>query len=704
MKARFGWIIALPLLLAPLYAQSPKVLVLNSYHDGFAWSDGIMRGISAALGEADSLYIEYLDSKRFPYATVAPEMRDLLARKYADTTFAAAITADDNALRFMLEYHRELFPDVPVVFCGLNDRAIDLASYRSWLTGLYERNDFTETIEAALRLFPETSAVLVVTDNSTSGLAQEETLSEIASDQFPELAFRFLNADRAITLERVQKAVRMAEPHTIVYFSDLYLDGRNEYQDYRTYLQPLTAESGIPFFSHSEFFLGYGIIGGKINAGIYQGEYAAGVVKRPLSGADPAAIPIDSASPNLYIFDTAVLERFSVPLRRLPEESELINQNSTGLTLLLRWLIPLGAGLIFFASLSLAFYITIRRRLEAERRLAYEQGLFSALLDNIPDFIYFKDRDCRILKINSSLAEFYDLAHPDEALGKSDEDFYSPRMAEQARRKELNILASGEPLINYEEFVERPQTGGFWLASTKLPLRDAYGSIIGTFGLSRDITERKRHTQEIERSLEEKNILLREINHRVKNNLAIISSLIALQERESENRESAKILEELRGRIYSIALVHERLYRSENFSSISVGDYLADLTGTVMSIFADAGPEIDISIDAGNIVLPLDTAVPLGLILNELLTNSVKHAFPSGPTAERRIAIEGSRLNGELIFTIRDNGAGYPQPFQPDTATGLGFTLIQALLAQIEGRITVENREGAWSRITLPAP
>jgi PAS domain S-box-containing protein len=222
-----------------------------------------------------------------------------------------------------------------------------------------------------------------------------------------------------------------------------------------------------------------------------------------------------------------------------------------------------------------------------------------------------------------------------------------------------------------------------------------------------DLSETKRKEAQIRASLAEKEVLLREVHHRVKNNLEVIISLAELQTIKISDPAVMASIRELQERIRSIALVHENLYRSENLEQIQVQTYLEKVVHFLIISFAPSGS--DVNVDADDIVMNIEQAIPCGLIVNELVTNAFKHAFPHGtqhlnqPEARRiKIRLEQDEQNYRL--TVSDNGIGLPADLDPQQATTLGLRLVNLLSLQLHGQMQAETAAGARFRITFPRP
>ncbi len=232
-----------------------------------------------------------------------------------------------------------------------------------------------------------------------------------------------------------------------------------------------------------------------------------------------------------------------------------------------------------------------------------------------------------------------------------------------------------------------------WVLDRAFPVRDEQGRVFRLAGIVEDITERKRMQYQIRQSLSEKDVLLKEIHHRVKNNMQILSSLSRMQARKVSDDHFKSVLLAGESRIRSMALIHEKLYHTGRLSEIVLRDYLNDLVREIshMHDFAAGGFKIDIRTD--NIVLNLDTAIPCGLIVNELLSNSLKHAFPDGRKAHIAITVQ-ERSPGRFTMRVADNGVGLPADFVLEKAESFGLQLVDLLIKQLDGTFSVNREHG----------
>ncbi len=239
-----------------------------------------------------------------------------------------------------------------------------------------------------------------------------------------------------------------------------------------------------------------------------------------------------------------------------------------------------------------------------------------------------------------------------------------------------------------------------WLQWSFRAIFDRRGQVSEFQAVGRDITELKRNEEQIKASLKEKDALLKEIHHRVKNNLQIISSILSLQEARVSDPASREVLADSRNRIKSMALIHERLYGSGNLSSIDFAEYLNSLMNHLSYSYGANGGRISARTDIEDLSLNIDIAIPLGLIVNELVTNSYKHAFPGEAAGEIFVELHKVSEKGYLLV-VGDNGAGMPHDFDLDRTPSLGLQLVHALVQQTNSQVTIEREKGTVFRIAF---
>ncbi|TNE99107.1 MAG: PAS domain S-box protein, partial [Bacteroidetes bacterium] len=231
----------------------------------------------------------------------------------------------------------------------------------------------------------------------------------------------------------------------------------------------------------------------------------------------------------------------------------------------------------------------------------------------------------------------------------------------------------------------------YWMEIFLNPIFDSNGKVSEISLVAHDISEKKKSSIEIEQSLKEKEVLLKEIHHRVKNNLQIISSILNLQSSFVSDENTLGILLESRNRIRSMAIIHETLYKSEVFSSLNFGNYIEDLCNNLISSYQITG-RIRLESDIHQVNMILDQAIPCGLLINEIITNSLKYAWPEHNDGIISVRLEQKGKTVEL--EVSDNGIGLPDQFEQMNTETLGLQLIATLTEQLDGQLDVNTENG----------
>jgi PAS domain S-box-containing protein len=218
-----------------------------------------------------------------------------------------------------------------------------------------------------------------------------------------------------------------------------------------------------------------------------------------------------------------------------------------------------------------------------------------------------------------------------------------------------------------------------------------------------EIAERMRAEELIKASLREKEVMLKEIHHRVKNNLQVISSLLRLQSRSIDDHDILEIFQESQHRVRSMALIHEKLYRSQDLAHVDFGSYIQDLANFLFRSYTSQRGAVDLDIDANDVSLPIDTAVPCGLIINELISNSLKHAFVDGREGKIQVRLVADQER-QIRLSVSDDGVGFSEDIDYTTSPSLGLQLVNTLVDQLDGQIELYNGSGTRFEIAFAAP
>jgi Signal transduction histidine kinase len=216
-----------------------------------------------------------------------------------------------------------------------------------------------------------------------------------------------------------------------------------------------------------------------------------------------------------------------------------------------------------------------------------------------------------------------------------------------------------------------------------------------------DITDRKNATDKLKSSLNEKKVLIKEIHHRVKNNMQIISSLLNLQSQHLKDDEkvAATVLKESQNRVRSMAMIHEKLYQSKDFTHIRFEDYIKRLLSDLFYSYNTSSDQVKLVVDVEDVNLNMETAVPCGLIISELFSNSLKYAFPEGRVGEIKVSLKQETDDQRFVLTVADDGVGLPPDLDFKNTMTLGLELVNNLTKQIDGEIELDRSHGTEFKI-----
>ncbi len=338
----------------------------------------------------------------------------------------------------------------------------------------------------------------------------------------------------------------------------------------------------------------------------------------------------------------------------------------------------------------------IRKR--AEDALRNSERKYKEMADTLPQPLFEMNKSGRLTFINNSAFDYfgYDESDLDDGIEACDV-ILTERIASCA---EMLKLLTNKDLPCFECTARKKDGSTFPVMVCSSPIIRNH-KVTGARGVMMDLTERKIYEEKIMASLRANDLLLKEIHHRVKNNLQVISSLLSLQSSSIQDENTIEVLRESQNRIRSMALIHERLYRSGDLSKIDFADYTRNLTSFLFRSYGVKLDLVKLRLDVEDVFLSIDKAIPCGLIINELVSNCLKHAFPGDKSGEICLNIKSEK--DLLTMIVKDNGVGLKEGMDLKETNSLGLKLIETLVNQLKGKMDMRNVDGVEFRITFAA-
>lgn len=345
--------------------------------------------------------------------------------------------------------------------------------------------------------------------------------------------------------------------------------------------------------------------------------------------------------------------------------------------------------------------ITANKTMEAELRA--ERDLSAAFLNHAAALVVVLDREGRILRFNREAERVSGFLF-EEVQGKCPWDtVLPPEIAQTVREIAFDALLNDPTRLtgsHTNEWLHRD--GGRKLIEwTNSVLVDPNSSVNYVVSIGLDVTERNKIQVALELSIREKSALLKEIHHRVKNNLQVIASLLRMEARRSVATETRQVLTDMQARIRSMALLHEMLYRSGTLASVELGAYLSELAKQVFQTQQLTPGLLQLKLDLDRIAVNMDQAMPLGLLLTELVANCVKHAFPDNRPGEVSVTLHPLGVDARWSLEVMDTGIGLPPDFETVRGQSLGLQLVDDLCSQLDGELEIATQPDAVTRFTV---
>ncbi len=705
-----------------------RVLILNSYHPGYQWTDGETSGVLAALGGSPKdiqVYVEYMGTKWASAPNYFQQLRDAYATKFRKLRFDVIVATDDDALRFLLDNREVVFGKIPTVFCGVNNLDPDQLRGHELYTGVNEVADIRGGLDLALRLHPFTRRVAVISDSSISGRKIRAQFERDAREYTSRLAFEYLGDGPVdAVLQRVSGLPGDSLVFHLVYFSDA--NGKIINNDETAAL--ISRASHVPVYGAWDFSLGHGIVGGKLLAGRDQGLLAGDMARRILAGAGVEDIPAVMSSPSRFMFDYEQLRRFGIRRADLPPESVIINAPPSFYALNKALVWGGVGGLAGLSGVIVLLLVSRARRRRAEETLRASEEKFRTLVENLRIGVYRCSAAApgRFLQVNPAMERIF---------GRPATPFVEVPMADLFvdPRDHLTLLddVRAHGFVRDREIALRAGGGAVrTIAVTATAAgRDERGDIPWIDGTAEDVTDRREMERRLALAdrLASIGTLAAGVAHEINNPLSYIlsnlrflsSELAALEALEPERlAEARKVTDEaLEGaeRVRRIVLdLHTFARPSDEQGPVDV-HRLLDLAINIASNHIRFRARL--VKDYGQIPPVHGDEARLSQVAVNLLINAAQ-AIPEGRPEHNEIrVVTRADPAGRLVIEVHDSGCGIPpelrsRVFEPffttkpvGTGTGLGLSICLGIVTSLGGEITMESEvaRGTVFRVTLPA-
>jgi PAS domain S-box-containing protein len=752
-----------PALRADLHAKS--VLVLHSYYKGYRWTDDEGRGIDSVLLPelgASNIYIEYMDTKRFYGPESQVQFPEIYARKFASHHFDAIVATDNDAFDFLREYRDKLFPNTPVVFCGVNFQQTDIAGHRGF-TGVSEEADVKDTLDLAFRLHSGTRHVYVVNDTTETGRTVHDELVRLMPSYAAHVDFTSLED---YSMPEMLAMLRNLPPNSLVFYSFFSRDKTGRFFEYDQSASAVAKASKAPIYGAWDFNLGYGMVGGKLISGFYQGVAAGEIVLRVLRGENPDSIPVvrfGADRPNRYMFDYLQLQRFGIPLSALPKDSLIENMPASFFRRHSMGTLAGAALFLFLILMNFLLWLNIRRRKAAERLLWDQQEHLEELVASRS--VQLEDLNSRlrldILKreatqnalresqqlLNQTFASLRDcllivgaesriIADCNPAttrlFGYTREELVGQSVGllhvDQASFEKFSLLAlqaiQEKGYLRMQAFQMKRKDGEvFATQHMVMPLHNEEGELVSWVSVIRDVTEETRVEEKLEQyrrklrklaaeltvvEARERRQIAAELHENLGQLLATAKLKIAPMRTMANNAQLESGLTEVQG------LVEEALQQTRSLTYQVSSPILYQLGLEVAlkwlaeNMAGQYGYRVAFTRLGESGSLPEESSGFLFSAVRELLVNVAKHAAAS------EVAVRLRWLDDCVEVLVKDNGKGFRRTGLSDfsdlktgvseSADGFGLFNIQERVSDLGGWVWLhtEPQRGTAVKIHLP--
>ena len=508
--------------------QNKEVLLIHSYHKGYVWTDDISKTIEKNFDEHKDIELTtvYMDTKRIDDDSYLENLAKLYKQQFSNRKFDLIIISDNNAFDFLSKYYDFLFKDTPLLFCGINNYSKEILDKLSFsnISGVAEEVDIEKNFELISKLHPNLNNLLIINDNSTTGLAIKKDLIPIIEKY--KKKFKIEYTDNLEINDLKMKVSKLEKSNNAILFVLLFKDTTGKYFTYKQSFEEVRNVSHAPIYGLWDFYLNSGMVGGLLTSAIAQGDTVSKMALEVLNGKNIKEIPVVEKSPNIYMFDYNELKRFNINISQYIENPTIINEPSSIYKEHKKFFIVSILTILLLSIIVINLKTIIQRKEKLELELSNRLEFDKVLLDTIPNPIYYKNIEGKFLGCNTSFATLVNSAR-DDIIGKTAFDFFSYKVANK------NTLIDKELL---ETFGTSSSEFTFYTSSNEMKHiilnKAVYKNIDGTVGgivcIMDDITERIQQKQFLiqQSKLAEMGDMIAAIAHQWNEPLVELSALV----------------------------------------------------------------------------------------------------------------------------------------------------------------------------------
>lgn len=714
------------------FADDKKhVLILNSYHQGYKWTDDLTKGAIESMAAKRSdlkFYIEYMGTKWVFDKLYFEKLQDIYKTKFEAIRFDAIIAADNDAFDFLKKYRKGTFGDVPVVFCGVNWFKSEDLKGQTLYTGVNEDADIAANLDLMLKLHPNLKNLYVVVDLTTTGQIVHQKIKELIPRYRNSLTFHILDD---LEIQQIMKSVASLGDDSLVLLTVYQKDKTGAFVEYSDFASQLSKSSRVPVYGLWDFDLGFGILGGLLTSGYAQGSSAGAITLRILNGEAADSIPVIMESPNRYRFDFMQMERFGIKSQQLPSDSSIINEPDSFYEVNKGLVWGLFAGIALLTLSTIILMINTHRRNVAEEAFRSSEERYSTLVDNLALGVFRNDGlpGGKFLQVNPAMVKMFGYESTVDFLSLSVDDLYQDP---EERSLVLEEIATKGFVKDKEVRMRKRDGEQVWVSINSNAKYDNEGRLVWIDGIYEDITNKKQLELQLQQSqkMEAIGTLAGGVAHDFNNILtAIIGYGNLLKIKFGTNEAVMNYITPMLAaadkatQLTKSLLVFSRK-QAVSLKKTNINDIVDGMSKLLLRVIGD-DIQLNIKMYSDKLIVEADSGQLEQVLLN-LVTNA-RDAMPKGGL----ISIETSRISVGRRFVVKhdalppgeyaaiyvsDTGAGMSEAtqmriFEPffstkevGKGTGLGLSIVYGIVKQHKGDIGVYSEIGTGTvfKIYLP--